>query len=277
MKAYDDGEQGMEFTSFGNGGGVHVDLGHTESFNLKIQKFETGDVPNQDDLLTRTIGPIRGLTNRPPPPVLDALLLHGTSDGSVEVSADFNNIGAPTTHVLVYNHGTLVAERTGVWSQLGEPVLVLPEWPLSLGKLGRGVTCRSGTTRPGPIRVPGGGGLGLLATKSAFEEIVLGDEFRILAELPSDAPHPDFYSSFEFLASDGPTWRVSGVERTVVCPTTAVNIVPGPGGLLITWPGENFTLQGAEKVRGPWFDLGVESPVSLLPNHPARFFRLLCD
>src|SRR5438034_11731757 len=81
MKAYDDGEQGLEFTSFGNGGGVHVDLGHSESFNLKLQHFGDSDVPTEDDLITRTIGPIRGLTNRPPPPFIDAMLLHSTSDG----------------------------------------------------------------------------------------------------------------------------------------------------------------------------------------------------
>ena len=50
---------------------------------------------------------------------------------------------------------------------------------------------------------------------------VMGDEFRILAELPPDAPLPDFYSGFEFLPNDGPTWQVSGLQRNVICPATA--------------------------------------------------------
>jgi len=277
MKAYDDGEEGIQFSSFGLGGGVHVDLGHSESFNLKLQRFQDGDIPTQDDLLTRTIGPIRGLTNRPPPPFLDALLLHATSDG-IECSADFSNIGSPTAHVLVYNQGVLVAERTGVLAALGEPVLILPDWPLTLGKLGGRVSCRSGTTKLGTIRLPGGGGgAGLFSPAGAADETVVGDEFRILAELPPDAPHPDYYSQFEFEASDGPTWQVSGLQRTLACPPAAAVIATGPDGIVVTWSDGNSRLQGAESVAGPWFDLGADSPVSLAPGHPARFFRLLCD
>jgi hypothetical protein len=278
MKAYDDGsEQGVEFTSFGNGGGVHVNLGHSESFNMKLQKFETGDVPTQDDLLTRTIGPIRGLTNRPPPPFLDAMLLHGTS-GGVECSADFSNIGAATVHVLIYNHGMLVAERTGVSGQLSQPIFTLPDWPIGLGKLGGRVSCRSGTIKVGPIRFPGGGGGGLLPADAALPgETVMGDEFRILAELPDSAPHPDYYSSFEFLASDGMDFALTGLQRTLACTPVPLAIGQTSEGLTLTWSAESFRLQGAENVTGPWYDLGVASPVSLNSTHPARFFRLVCD
>jgi hypothetical protein len=272
MKAYDDGqEEGLIFSSFGSGGGVHVELGHTESFNFKLQKFEDGTIPTQDDLLTRTIGPIRGLTNRPPPPFLDALLLHGTADG-VECSADFNNVGSPTAHVLVYSNHVVVAERTGMVAQLGEPVLVLPDWPLTLGKLGGRVSCRSGTVKLGTVRIPGAAGLGALG-----DETVMGDEFRILAELPAGAPLPDFYSGFEFVASDGPTWQVTGLQQTLACPPAPATITRGSDGLVVSWSGENFRLQGAENVAGPWFDLGVSSPVTLPPGHFARYFRLLCE
>src|SRR5207248_8419995 len=166
----------------------------------------------------------------------------------------------------------LVGERSGVLAVLGEPVLVLPDWPTGLGKLGGRVSCRSGTIKVGPIKFPGGSGL--LGFGASPEEIVMGDEFRILAEMSPDAPHPDFYSGFEFVASDGPMWQVSGVRRTLPCPPVGVTIMPGSAGLLITWPSENSRLQGAENVSGPWFDLGVESPVALAPGHPARFFRL---
>jgi hypothetical protein len=277
MKAYDDGsEEGLIFTSFGPGGGVHVDLGHSESFNMKLKGFfEHGGVPTEDQLLTRTFGPIR-LINRPPPPFLDALLLHGTTEG-VECSADFSNIDSPTAHVIILHQGVVVAERTGVPAQLGQPLLVLPDWPVTLGKVGGRVSCRSGTIKPpGPIRLPGGGG-GLLAAASGGEQVVVGDEFRVLAEMPEDALRPDFYSAFEFVASDGPTWQVSGLQRTLACAPGPVAIRRTAEGILITWSDDRFHLQGAEDVAGPWFDLGADSPVSLSTGHPARFFRLACD
>src|SRR5205823_1787947 len=138
----------MEFKAFADGGGVHVDLGHSSSFNFRLTHFETGDIPTEEQLLTRTIGPIHGLTNRPPPPFLDAMLLQPTSDGTggIDCSVDFNNIDSATVHVLIYNQGTLVAERTGVPAQLGQPVITLPDWPLALGKLGGATPCRRGKT-----------------------------------------------------------------------------------------------------------------------------------
>jgi len=36
-------------------------------------------------------------------------------------------------------------------------------------------------------------------------------------------------------------------------------------------------LQGAETLAGPWYDLGVDSPVTLPANTALRLFRLLCD
>jgi hypothetical protein len=162
-------------------------------------------------------------------------------------------------------------------AQLGEPVLVLPDWPLTIGKLGGGVSCRSGTIKLGTIRLPGGGVFGLGTGGAPGDETVIGDEFRILAELPPGSPLPDFYSGFEFVASDGVTWQVSGLQQTLACPSAAVTITSGSSGVVITWAGENFRLQGAENVAGPWFDLGVSSPVSLPLGHPARFFRLGCD
>ncbi len=278
MKAYDDGEseRGIQFTSTGpSSSGALMDLGHTESFDVLVHKFQDGEIPTQDDLLTRTIGPIRGLTNRPsPPPFLDALLLHGTSSG-VECSADFTPIDSPTVRVLIYNKGALVAQQSGVPAQLGQPLLTLPDWPLSLGKLGQATPCRRGTIKLGGILLGGGGGL---APGAKDAQIVMGDEFRILAELAPGAPHPDYYTGFEFIASDGPTWQVSGLQRVLACPApTALSITPSSAGITLTWPAEAYRLQGAENVTGPWFDLPPASPVSLAPSYPARFFRLSCD
>ena len=99
----------------------------------------------------------------------------------------------------------------------------------------------------------------------------------MLAELPPDAPHPDYYSGFEFVASEGADWGITGLERTLVCPPDALSIDRSTDGVTLTWPGANFRLQGAEKVDGPWFDLGAASPVSLSASQSARFFRLVCD
>lgn len=274
MKAYDDGES-LEFAALADGGGVSVDLGHTESFTLRLTRFETNPLPGEY-MLTRTIGPIRGLTNRPPPPFLDALLLEDTGDG-VACSADFSNIESPTVRVLIYSGGALVAERTGVTGQIGQPVFTLPEWPQTLGKLGGRTPCRVGTIRPGPIRLPSGGGAPFLDGLAPAEEIVFGDEFRVIAEPPPEAVPPDFYSAFEFIVSEDADWGVSDLERTPACAPGGLHIARAADGVVIAWPDENYRLQGAVDVTGPWFDLGAGSPVSLGAGYAARFFRLVCD
>jgi len=274
MKAYDDGNS-IEFLAGGDGGGVQVDLGQSDSFDLRLTKFDTGEVTTQDDLLTRTFGPIRGLTNRPPPPFLDAMLLHATPAG-VDCSADFSNLESPTVHVLIYNGGVLVAERTGVPGQLGQPLFTLPEWPATLGKLGGATPCRRGTIRSGPIRLPGSAGFAAGGVP-APEEIVIGDEFRVLAEMPPGTPHPDYYSGFEFIATEGADWGISDLQSTPACAPASLTITPATDGVVVEWLGDGFRLQGAEDPTGPWFDLGVSSPMSLGAGHAARFFRLVCD
>jgi len=270
MKAYDDGES-MEFASLGDGGGVHVDLGHSESFDLRLTHFENGDIPTEEQLLTRTIGPIRGLTNRPPPPFLDAMLLQASPDGTggVDCSVDFSNLDSPTVHVLIFNQGIPVAERTGVPGQLDQPLFTLPDWPVRLGKLGGTTPCRRGNIPPGMIILPGAPG-----TPPQF---VFGDEFRVLAEMDPATPHPDFYSAFEFEASEGADWGVTELQRTLACPSGALHIEHNSAGIVITWPGEDMRLQGAERVNGPWYDLGADSPVTLGAGYRARFFRLNCE
>jgi len=266
MKAYDDGES-MEFAVLSNQGEpVHVDLGHAQSFDLRLTKFETNSLPGEE-LLTHTLGSIGSLPTQPD--FLDALLLK-ESGGHVECSADLSNFGSPTVRVEIFNNHVLVAGRSGVPGVLGQPLLILPTWPNRLGKLGGTSPCRRGTIPPGLIMLPG---------SSAGEPPTLidGDEFRIVAELPPGAPLPDYYSGFDFFASDGGDWGISQLSRTTICLPAPVAIARASGGVTITWSGSTFRLQGAENATGPWFDLGADSPVQLPANTVARFFRLACD
>jgi hypothetical protein len=256
----------VEFAVTSTGGGVHVDLGTADSFDLRLTKFETNALPGEE-LLTRTIGPLR-TTNRPAPPFLDALLLKASAAG-VECSADFSNLDSPTVQVQVFNGATLVAQRTGVPAQLGQPLFTLPAWPERLGKLGGPTPCRRIKVPLGLIVLPGGGGLP--------PQDVIGDECRVLAETPPGVPHPDYYSGFEFIATDGADWGVSELQTTPACTPVPLDLARTSEGIVATWEGDGFRLQGAVDLTGPWLDLGVGSPASLPAGHPARFFRLLCD
>jgi len=104
-----------------------------------------------------------------------------------------------------------------------------------------------------------------------------GDEFRIVAELPPGVPPPDYYSGFDFIASEGGDWGVSELSRTTICVPAPLAIVRASGAISVTWSGQAFRLQGAERVIGPWFDLGADSPVQVPASSAARFFRLVCD
>src|SRR6185369_13544525 len=182
--------------------------------------------------------------------------------GAVDCSADFNNLDSPTVHVLLYSNHVMVAQRSGLVGQLGQTLFTLPDWPESLSKLGGATPCRRGTIKLGTVRIPGSAGFGGFGFDEP-EQFVDADEFRILAELPPGAPHPDFYSAFEFISNDGPTWRVSNLTRTLICTPSPITIVRSPSTIALSWSGEGFRLEGAETVTGPWFDLGVDSPVLL--------------
>jgi hypothetical protein len=188
----------------------------------------------------------------------------------VECSADFGNLGSPTVSVLIYSNSVLVAERVGVPGVIGQPLFTLSTWPDRLGKLGGATPCRRGKLPPSLIALPPTGG-GLPPV------IVTGDEFRVLAELPPGAPHPDYYSAFQFLPSDGGDWAVEELTTTSICVAEPVAILEASGNVTVTWAGTSFRLQGAEQVTGPWYDLGPASPVTVPATSGARFFRLVCD
>jgi hypothetical protein len=265
MKAYD--EERVAFAVTSTGGGVAVDLGHANSFELSLQKFGTNPPPGEQ-LLTRTLGPIRGLTNRPPPPFLDAMLFEATDEG-VACSADFTNLESPTVRVQVWLEGALVTQRTGVPAHLGDPLFTLSGWPERIGKLGGSTPCRTVKRPPSAIILPGGGGLP--------PQVVLGDECRVLAETPPGTPHPDLYSGFEFSGSDGADWGVRLLETTPAFGPIPLTITPSSDGYSVMWQNADFKLQGATDITGPWFDLGVASPLALPASHPARYYRLVSE
>ena len=81
---------------------------------------------------------------------------------------------------------------------------------------------------------------------------------------------------FEFIASTGADWGVVNLQRVLPAPIS-MHIDYSSDGLVVSWLGEGFRLQGAEQVTGPWFELGVISPVVVSPTYPARFFRLISE
>jgi len=264
MKAYEDG---LEFGVVGNGGGVEVELGYANAFDLRLTKFATNALPGEE-LLTRTIGPIR-LTNRPAPPFLDALLLKA-SDTGVDCSADFSNLDSPTVRVQVWLGGSLVTQRTGVPATLGQTLFSLSGWPDRIGKLGGSTPCRTIKRPASAIRLPGGGGLPPVE--------VVGDECRVLAETPPGTPHPDAYTGLEFIATEGADWGVSQLLTSPACTPVPLRVThASDGSIMVTWEGAGFRAQGAVDATGPWLDLGVGSPITLPASYPGRYFRLVCD
>ncbi|MBK8000752.1 MAG: hypothetical protein IPK15_19075 [Verrucomicrobia bacterium] len=119
----------------------------------------------------------------------------------------------PTVHVLLYSNGVLVAERTGVTGQLGLPLFTLPDWPLTLGKLGGATPCRRGTIKLGTIRLPGGAGFGF----GEPETLVAADEFRIIAELPPAPRTPTSTAP----SNSSPTTAPPGASPNSPAPSSA--------------------------------------------------------
>jgi hypothetical protein len=70
---------------------------------------------------------------------------------------------------------------------------------------------------------------------------------------------------------------LSGLQTSPACVPLVLNVEKIASGINLTWAADGFHLLGAENVNGPWYDLGVSSPVHLSANHPARYFRLSCD
>jgi hypothetical protein len=271
MKAYDDGtEQGLDFTALGEGGGVAADLGHAGSFSFRIDRFHNGDIPDQQELY-RVIGWPPGTTiNRPPPPT-NYLRLAPTGMGSglpptVEVAADFTQWGASNVTVQLWN-GTLLVDQTNLPAVLANSLVILDKLPELIGSPSVGVLSLASSN--GTLTVLSG----LACTSGTCE----GNELRIIADMPPAATPPTAYTGLECVIGDGMDLRLSGLQTSPACSPAPINVERTATGVTLTWSADGFRLQGAEKLTGPWHDLGVSSPVTLPANSSLRVFRLICD
>jgi len=267
MKAYDDEEDAamrrMEWTSFGEGGGVHVDLGRAATFELGLHHFENGDVPTQEQFL-RVIRPPRGLTNRPTPPK-DIYGFRQNAGGGVECSVDYSDVGATGVRVELWREGTLVGFGEGPGPIIPpDAPLTISRWPERYG-------------RPAINE-------GLFLRSSELFEVsgLLGDEIRIIPLLPSGGGakvdgSPGYVTGLEIQTAEGMESTAYGLQRTLACVPDLLHVTRSDTGTVLTWAGEGFRLQGAETVTGPWYDLGVASPVPVEASSAMRYFRLVCD
>ena len=273
MKAYDDGtERGMEFVSFGEGGGVHTDLGHAASFQFHRHYFENGDIPTQDEVYRIKGWPPGTTTNRPPPPVFNLRLAQSSGgggaggSGGVECFADFTEWGVSNVTVQLWDGTTLVGETNHVPASLASALVTLASFPRILGCPGVGVVSLSDTN---PITVLGG-----LECSSG---LCVGTELRILAELTPAATPPLAFTGLECLIAAGMDNLIYRLQTTPACSPVPLNVVATAGGVTLGWTGDGFHLQGAESVLGPWYDLEVESPATIPAGSASRVFRLRCD
>jgi hypothetical protein len=265
MKAYDDGtEQGLEFASFGDGGGVATDLGHAASFQLRIGHFENGDIPTEEQFYSIRGWPPGPLTNRPAPPPINLRLTRDST--GVGCSADFTGLGASNVTLQLWNGTTLVSQKIHVSATLGTPLTTLSTLPTILACPGLGVLSLSHTN---PFTV--NGGFDCPAAGCA------GTELRIIPEFPTGQLAPTVFTDLQCQVSNGADLLFYRLERTLDCTPGPLNVTRTSPGITLTWPDDGFRLQGAETVNGPWYDLGVSSPVTLLANSNLRAFRLVCD
>jgi hypothetical protein len=260
MKAYDDEEAAnrmMEWTSFGEGGGVNVDLGRTASLDLGIHHFETGDVPTEEQIF-RIMLPPRGLTNRPTPPSIPLRIISGP-DG-LQCSIDFTDVGASGVTVQLWSNGQLVGEGHGEGATIPpESPLTISDWPERWGYIAFNQSIH------------------LYRSEGLMVSGLTGDEIRIFPDLPPGGSPFDYASGLELRTSEGMESAAYGLVRTLACEPGPLHVERSATGTILSWSEEGFRLQGAETVEGPWYDLGVESPVLVETNALMRYFRLTCD
>jgi hypothetical protein len=156
--------------------------------------------------------------------------------------------------------------QTNLPATLAGTLVTLSEMPTIIGSPSIGVLSLASTNRMSVI-------LGLACTTGTCE----GDELRLIADLPPTAAPPVAYTGLEFGINDGMDLRIANLQTTPACTPVPLTVTRTSSGIILTWPDDGFGLQGAETLLGPWYDLGVTSPVALPVNSSLRVFRLRCD
>jgi hypothetical protein len=267
MKAYDDGaEEGLEFAAAGDGGGVSTDLGQAAGFQFRIAHFETGDIPTEEQVFSIRGWPPGTTTNRPPPPIFNLRLAQSAGGAGIDCSADFSEWGVSNVTLQLWSGTTLVSEKLSVPATLGTALVILSGFPGILGCPGVGVLSLADTN---PFTV--------LSGLDCPSPGCVGTELRILPELTPDSMPPVAFTGLQCLISEGMDNLIYGLQTTPACTPVPINVTTTPDGITLTWEGDGFRLQGAETLAGPWYDLGVASPVPLPASSALRLFRLRCD
>jgi hypothetical protein len=265
MKAYDE-PSGLEFAAFGPDGGVNTDLGNAATFNFRMTQFEDASVNNQELTFTARGWPPGTTTNRPSPPPIYWRLTQSAGGTNIDCSADFGSFGISNVTLQLWNGSTLISEKAHAPATLGTTLVTLSTFPTIFSCPGTGVLSLSSTN---PFTV--------LSGLDCPTTGCVGTELRIIPESsPTGAP-PVAFGPLSVALSPGMDVLLSGLQTTPACVPLVLNVEKIASGINLTWAADGFHLLGAENVNGPWYDLGVSSPVHLSANHPARYFRLSCD
>lgn len=268
MKAYDDGtERGMEFYSVADGGGVDVELGHAANFQLHMTSLDTNGLPLHEQQFSLRGWPPGTTTNRPPPPVINVRLAPDVNGlGGVDVGADFVDWGVSQATLQLWNGSTLVAETKHVPVSPTNTLATLGGFTGIIGSPGVGIVSLSDTN---PIIVTSGLSCGSLGC--------VGTELRIIAELSVASTPPTAYTGLSARVGVDTDYLIHRLQTSPACSPVPIQVEATPAGVRLDWTADGFHLHGAETLNGPWYDLGVNAPVTLPANSALRFFRLVCD
>ncbi|MEY4385044.1 MAG: hypothetical protein RLY20_327 [Verrucomicrobiota bacterium] len=254
LKAFNDGaESGLDFTGYGEGGGIQANLGHASTVEFRRRHFENGDIPDEEQIVnvidaqqqTNSIRFTRAMTG-------------------VELAADFSQWDVATVTVQLWDGTSLLAE-TNLAASLNSPLVMLDAFPAVVGQ-----------SATGGIWLRGSNSISVLSGLDCSGDCT-GDEVRILPDWSPTTPPPDAFNGLEILIGDGMDCRISQLATTPACTPEPIAADRDPSGLHLNWSGEGFRLQGAETIAGPWYDLGISAPVTLPANSRLRLFRLRCD
>jgi hypothetical protein len=267
MKAYDDGEQGVEFVAGSGGGGVSVDLGFASNFEFRVSHMQGSDVPNQEQLFGMVGWPPGTTINRPPPYTNWLRLAQSGSGFGVDCFADFTGWGVTNVTLQLRNGGALVKEAMHVPASAAAPVATLSGFPGILGCPGVGV-----------LKLADTNGFMVLSGLDCGGLPCVGDELLIQTDGWTDPTNPIVaFARLDIVVSEDMDQRIHGFQVTPAATPVPIQSDRVPSGIQLNWEGDGFRLQGAETVHGSWFDLGPGSGATIPTIATSRVFRLMSD